>query len=200
MSENEQDSRPRWLRPQAPGGKAPAHWDRNLPTAPSEHATAQPPPAAAPPPPTAPTAVAHGGYAPPGQAPPSAPYPPMPPPAYAPASNDQATAGLILGIVGLSVVVLGAGIFFFVSLPCSILAWVFGARAKARLERGETLAGGTQAQAAFVLGIIGVALAALGVLVWVVLIVVGSALDGGGNQDALSAAAGAVRALAALPG
>ena len=57
----------------------------------------------------------------------------MPPPGYVPASNGQATAGLILGIAGLTVLVLGMGVFFFVSLPCSILAWVFGANMPGRI-------------------------------------------------------------------
>jgi hypothetical protein len=109
----------------------------------------------------------------------------MPPPGYVPASHGQATAGLILGIVGLAVVVLGAGVFFFVSLPCSILAWVFGANTKRRLERGEMLEGRTQAESAYVLGIIGVVLGVLGVVAWIVLIALGAAA-----ADALAALLG----------
>jgi hypothetical protein len=166
----------RWLPPEAPGGEAPVRWDGGMQTA-----------AVPPPPPTAPPGL------------PRVPYPTAPPPAY-PAPNGQATAGLILGIAGLSVLVLGAGFFFFISLPCSILAWVFGAKAKRRIERGEALEGRSQAESAYVLGIIGVILGALGMLVWIVLIVLGAAVSSGDSQGALTAAAGAFRALAALLG
>jgi hypothetical protein len=124
----------------------------------------------------------------------------MPPPGYVPASNGQATAGLILGIAGLTVFLLGMGVFFFVSLPCSILAWVFGANTKRRLERGETLEGRTQAESAYVLGIIGVVLGVLGMVAWIVLIALGAIVNSGGNQDALSTAATAASSLAALLG
>jgi hypothetical protein len=120
----------------------------------------------------------------------------MPPPGYVPASHGQATAGLILGIAGLAVVVLGAGVFFFVSLPCSILAWVFGVNTKRRLERGETLEGRSQAESAYVLGIIGVVLGVLGLIAWIVLIALGAIANSSSSGDALTSAA----ALAALLG
>jgi hypothetical protein len=109
---------------------------------------------------------------------------------------------LILGIAGLAVVVLGMGVFFFVSLPCSILAWVFGANTKRRIERGETLEGRTQADSAYVLGIIGVVLGVLGLVAWIVLIALGNIIESNGssNSHALSTAAAATGALAALLG
>ena len=90
----------------------------------------------------------------------------------APPGNGQAIAALILGIVGLLLVVTGLGFLFVFSLPCSILAWVFGVQGKRRVDRGETAEHRGLAQAGFIMGVVGVGLAALAIVAWIVLFVV----------------------------
>jgi hypothetical protein len=58
------------------------------------------------------------------------------------------------------------GLFFVFNLPPSIAAWVIGARAKERVDRGETTEGRSEAQAGVVLGIVGTVLGILAVVGW----------------------------------
>lgn len=92
-------------------------------------------------PPAAPPPYGGGGYA---------PYQPEPP------ATGQATTALVLGIVGLTFCP-GAG---------SIAAWIIGRSAVREIDASAGRLGGrSSAMAGYVLGIIGTALAALGMLV-----------------------------------
>jgi len=85
--------------------------------------------------------------------------------------NGQAIAALILGISGLFFLLTGLGLLFFINLPCSILAWIFGSKGMLRVDVGETRKGRGMAQAGHVLGIVGTLLGALGTAFWILIIV-----------------------------
>ena len=80
-------------------------------------------------------------------------------------TSGSATAALILGICGLIVC----------PLICSVLALVFGYRARGDIDAsGGRLDGRGQAVAGIVLGWVGIALCVLGVLLFVALIAIGA--------------------------
>ncbi len=164
------DEQQSWLPPKPPPAKGP-----EAPTTPAPDASAPGPTGQTAGPPTWPPPP--GGY---GQQPgPGAGFPPLPPPTFvqAPPSNGTAVAALILGIAGIVLFfVAGFGLFFFLNLPCSIMAWVFGVQGKRKVDRGQTREHRGLAQAGVVLGVIGVVLGILGIVGWVLLFVlVGSA-------------------------
>ncbi len=81
--------------------------------------------------------------------------------------NNRAVAGLIVGSLSLGVLFFTGGLFFFVSIPASIVAWVLGHRAK-RSERGSD-----QANVAVIIGIVGLVLGVIAAIVWILLFTVG---------------------------
>jgi threonine/homoserine/homoserine lactone efflux protein len=91
--------------------------------------------------------------------------------------NGQAVASLILGAGGLFLLLTSFGMFVFLSLPASILAWVFGVKGRNRVDRGETPKHRGLAQAGIVTGIVGVVGAVLAVALWIALIATGIALE-----------------------
>ena len=115
--------------------------------------------------------------------PPGVPHGPAswPPPVTAQAAvtrapNNLAVASLALGIGGLVMFVFaGLGLVFVLNLPPSILAWVFGVRARRRAARGEVVDRRTMARWGTVLGVVGTVLGVLAVLLWALAI----ALDDG---------------------
>jgi hypothetical protein len=127
-------------------------------------------PGSNPPPPLQPPAPPPG-YSPVAPAPPTAyPYAARPAPAGPP--NGSATAALALGITGLALLVLSTGLLVPISLPCSILAWVYGSGGLRRVRTGETDHGESQAKAGRICGMVGVGLSALALLFWAAIIVV----------------------------
>ena len=112
-------------------------------------------------------------------APPRAPEAPRPqaPQAPQPAfvqpdggeTNTSAVAALVLGISGVGLTIMFAGWLFFVAIPCSILAWIFGVQGKRKVDSGEVKTQRGMAQAGLVLGIVGVVLGILAIIFWVVL-------------------------------
>jgi hypothetical protein len=78
-------------------------------------------------------------------------------------------ASLVLGIVSVGAVVLTVGVFAVLTLPTAIAAWVMGRRAVRAADR-EGLGQRSQAQAGFVLGIVGVVLSVLAIVVWIALL------------------------------
>ena len=97
--------------------------------------------------------VAPGGQ---GSPPAPAPPPPAQPPAPAAVRNAQAVWALVLAITGLSLLLVSLGTFFFLTLPCSATAWWLAARARRRIDAGETANGSGQAVAALWIARIGV--------------------------------------------
>jgi len=84
-----------------------------------------------------------------------------------PGRNDDALIALSCGIGGLVLFVLsGFGLVFILNLPCSILARVFGLRARRRVDRGETTERRGMAVTAIALGVIGVVLGVLAIIGW----------------------------------
>jgi hypothetical protein len=121
----------------------------------------------------------------PGSNPPPPLHPPAPPPGYSPVvhyahaavapagpPNGSATAALALGITSLALLVTSTGLLVPISLPCAILAWVYGSRGLRRARSGETNQGESQAKAGRICGIVGVGLSALALLFWAAIIVV----------------------------
>ena len=84
-------------------------------------------------------------------------------------TNSAAVAALVLGISGVALTVLFAGWLFFLALPCSILAWIFGIQGKRKVDRGEVRTQRGMAKAGQALGIVGVVLGILLIVFWVVL-------------------------------
>jgi hypothetical protein len=146
-----------WLPPRAPGAQPAPVFE---PAAPEPEVAA--PAAAAPPPPPAaapttdrPTFVKTGTSQ----------------------SNGLALTSLILGIVGVSLLVLSLGVLFIVTLPCSIGAWICAAQARSRIAVGESSTGQGQAQAGHILGILGVVLGVLAMVGWIVAFALGFDVD-----------------------
>jgi hypothetical protein len=143
-----------WLPPQAPGGRPPPRFDMVTPEprTETEHAAVVAPPELAPP-----SA---------GQRPPVAARAETAPPQ----TNGLALTAVILGAIGIGLTLITAGLGFLFSLPCSVGAWVCGAQARTRYDLGETSTGRGQAQAGYILGVLGVVIgvvAAVGWIVWV---------------------------------
>jgi hypothetical protein len=135
-----------------------------------------------------------GGFDPPsspGSNPPPPLHPPAPPPGYSPAApappaaypyaarpapagppNGSATAALALGITALALLVTSTGLLVPISLPCAILAWVYGSRGLRRVRTGETDQGESQANAGRICGMVGVGLSSLALLFWAAIVVV----------------------------
>jgi hypothetical protein len=118
---------------------------------PGDQAGAPPPPPSPPPPP------AYGAPPPPGQYYGGGGY-------AVPVGNQKALWAMILGIVGLVCCTFA-----------SIAAIVLGLQAKKEIEAsGGMQTGAGQAQAGFVMGIIGCALGAIGIIAYIGLVAVGS--------------------------
>jgi hypothetical protein len=126
-------------------------------------------PGSNPPPPLHPPAPPPG-YSPVAPAPPTA-YPYAQPPPEGP-PNGSATTALVLGITSLALLVASTGLLVPISLPCAIVAWVYGSRGLRRVRTGETNQGESQAKAGRICGIVGVGLSALALLFWGAIVVV----------------------------
>lgn len=85
---------------------------------------------------------------------------------HPPATNGQAVASLVLGLVSLVLMCI-----WYIALPCGILAIVFGCIARGNAKRGAPRGG--MATAGLVLGIFGVVLPVLLVLGVLALIGIG---------------------------
>jgi hypothetical protein len=145
-----------WLPPRAPGGAPPPQYEN----APDELEAPEPQPAAA------------------------AVVPPAPSPRprqfvkTAPSqTNGLALTALILGIIGVTVLLLTLGLGFLFTLPCSIAAWICAAQARARIAVGETTAGRGHAQAGYILGVLGVVLGVMAMVGWIAAIASGLDLE-----------------------
>lgn len=152
MSESERPPGHGWLPPtesrDAPAGP-PAH-----PPSPGTYPTAPPPTQAAPPP-----TYAQGQ---PHAAPHAVPREP---------GNGEATAALVLGIIAI-VLVVPLGIFAItlpLALICAVIAIVLGRSGRRKVDRGQTSQKRGQAQAGFIMGVVGTVLAVLAILGFVLL-------------------------------
>lgn len=136
-------------------------------------------PTGPPPPPAYPQAPPPGPYGPP-PAPPVGGYGyPQPQPGwYQPPpsrpTNGAAVAALALGIAGIVVTLFFLGFLFIVSIPCSIAAWIFGVKGK-KVAAPDPMAepqrpgGRGMAQAGLICGIVGLVLAVLAIIFWVII-------------------------------
>ena len=134
-----------WLPPTAPGANPPPRFD----VPPQPTAPARPEPPAAGPTFVRPSATAQGER------------------------NSAAVWAVALGITGLALLVLSLGSLFVVTLPCSIAAWVLGARARRQIDSGASGRGKGQAVAALWLGRIGVIAGVAAMVVFIALIASG---------------------------
>jgi hypothetical protein len=150
-----------WLPPHAPGAQPAPHFE-NAPEEPERRPEPEPEPAAAafaPPPPAAGTGSRT--YVKPAGS----------------QTNGLALTALILGIIGITVLVLTIGLGFLFTLPCSIAAWICAAQARARIAVGETTAGRGHAQAGYILGVLGVVLGVMAMVGWIAAIASGLDLE-----------------------
>jgi hypothetical protein len=150
-----------WLPPRAPGGRPPPRFDmvtpEPRPELPDAEGTA--------PPELAPRPVAARLAA----APRSTTEPPE--------TNGLALTAVILGVIGIGLTVITAGLGFLFSLPCSVGAWICGAQARTRYDMGETTTGRGQAQTGYVLGVIGVVVGVMAAVGWIIWLANGGDLE-----------------------
>ena len=110
----------------------------------------------------------------------------------------MSTASIVLGISGLAVWMLSAGFFAIISLPCSILAWIFGNKGlkeTANFTHGQAH---DLAKAGQILGIIGVVLGALAIIGWILFfVIVGS--YGGFDQEGGDTGQGFMTLIRSIP-
>jgi hypothetical protein len=140
-----------WLPPVAPGGNPPPRFDAPQWAAP-QAAARRPAPAV--------------------------PDRPLPP-AFTtprPAGNPAAVWGLVLGIGGLTLLLLSLGTLFFITIPLSFAGWSMGRRARAASAAGD-VGGEGQASAALWLGRIGVIAGVAAAVVLIALIASGADLE-----------------------
>jgi hypothetical protein len=88
-------------------------------------------------------------------------------------SNPLAITALVLGIIGIGLLLLSAGLGFVIALPCSIAAWICGSHARNRIAAGEAKGSYGQAHAAYILGIMGVVLGVIAMIGWLIAIAAG---------------------------
>jgi hypothetical protein len=150
-----------WLPPRAPDGQAPPRF---------EPAPPEPPEPPAPPP-------ASAGWRPPSAEEPQPPAPeprhwePMLVPSARPESNGLAIGSIVLGVLSVGLLLMSLGTSFLFSMPMSGAAWAFGARARQRSPEAGP------AQAAVVIGMVGVGLAAAAAVIWIILFSAGFSLE-----------------------
>jgi hypothetical protein len=136
---------PGWLPPVAPGTQAPG----------------PPQPPAPPPRPT---------FAPPAARDAGARTQPSPP---ATSRNAQAVWALVLAVAGLTLLLVSLGTMFFLTLPCSAVAWWLASGARRQIEAGDTPYGAGQAVAALWIARIGVMAGVAAAVVLIVLVASG---------------------------
>ncbi len=89
--------------------------------------------------------------------------------AQAPRTPGEATASLVLGILGL----------LFCPLICSLLAIIFGVKARNMIDAsGGYLGGRGVAQAGLIMGVVGMALYTVGTIVYMILLAAGGSSSG----------------------
>jgi hypothetical protein len=112
---------------------------------------------------------------PPGWYPPPAGQPPQPwgwgPPQPAEPDNGPAVAGFVLSLVGAGLLLFSFGFSSIVSIGCSAFGIYYSRKGKRRVDAGETRKHRGLAQAGFVIGIVGLALAAIATAFYVLLLV-----------------------------
>ena len=138
------------------------------------------------------------GWQPPGQPPGPAGWPSPGQPwghAAPEPDNNPAVAGFVLSMVALGLLVLSAGLSSIVSVACAALGIFYARRGRARVDAGQTGKHRGLAQAGFVSGIVGLALALVATAFWALILVLaltdenfGDDFDDGGF-DSISAVA-----------
>ena len=187
---------PRFLPPEPPGpepdlSESKVEQPQPPPPPPPQETYGYPPPPPGyggyqqPPPP------GYGGYqAPPpgwGQTPQWAWQPPVP-------DNGQAVVGFVFSIVGVGLLVISFGLSSIVSVGCAITGIVCSRNGKQKVERGESPKHKGLAQAGYIVGWVGLVLAILATVGWILLIALGDidTSSGGTPADLRSAVAVAV--------
>jgi hypothetical protein len=176
------DETTRFLPPEPPG---------------PEPELAAPPPQevpAAPPPPQ----QAYGYPPPPPGYPQQQQQQPPPPPGYAypppwgyaqqpVPDNGQAVTGFVFSLVGVGLLVITFGLSSVVSLACSIVGIVCSRNGKRKVESGETPKHRGLAQAGFIIGWVGVGLAVLAIVAWILVLALGNIETESGGGDGILA-------------
>lgn len=98
---------------------------------------------------------------------------------FAPPKDGSATTAMVLGIVAV-----GGAFICGITVLLSPVALIMGLSSKRRIDAsGGRLGGRGEAQAGFVLGIIGTVLLVLAIIAIVVIVVVAATSDGGSDYD-----------------
>jgi hypothetical protein len=92
--------------------------------------------------------------------------------------NGQAVAGFILSLVSVGLLVISAGLSSLVSVGCAIAGIVCSLNGKKKVDAGETPKHRSLAQAGFIIGWVGLALAVLATLAWIAVFAISP-----GNED-----------------
>lgn len=116
------------------------------------------------------------GWAPFAPPPPPAPWPYAYPPVawQRPPQNTVATVGLVCALAGVALLLMSFGFAWIVTLPLCIAGIVCGAVGRRKADAGEVVGGRGVAQAALIIGIVGVVLhlivAVLFVIFWAAIV------------------------------
>ena len=160
---------PRFLPPEPPGPEpdlSETRVEQTPPAPPPQQIYGYPPPG-------------YAGYqAPPpgwGQPPQWAWQPPVP-------DNGQAVVGFVFSIVAVGLLVISFGLSSIVSVGCSITGIVCSRNGKRKVARGETPKHKGLAQAGYIVGWVGLALAILATAGWILAIVLGGVEEGSGGS------------------
>ena len=108
--------------------------------------------------------------------------------------NGQAVVGFVFSIVGVGLLVISFGLSSIVSVGCAITGIVCSRNGKQKVERGESPKHKGLAQAGYIVGWVGLVLAILATVGWILLIALGDidTSSGGTPADLRSAVAVAV--------
>jgi hypothetical protein len=108
--------------------------------------------------------------------------------------NGQAVTGFVFSLVGVGLLVISFGLSSIASVGCAITGIVCSRNGKRKVARGETPKHKGLAQAGYIVGWVGLALAILATVGWILIIALGGVdTDTGGTPaDLRSAVAVAV--------
>jgi len=156
------DPQPEIAPPPPPPPQAPPQQTYGYPPPPAGYQ--QPPGYQAPPP----------GW---GQPPQWAWQPPVP-------DNGQAVTGFVFSVVAVGLLVISFGLSSIVSVGCAITGILCSRNGKRKVERGETPKHKGLAQAGYIVGWVGLALAILATVGWILLIALGEVDTSSGGTPA----------------
>jgi hypothetical protein len=98
--------------------------------------------------------------------------------------NGQAITGFVFSVIAVGLLVISFGLSSIVSVGCAITGIVCSRNGKRKVARGETPKHKGLAQAGYIVGWVGLALAILATVGWILLIALGEVDTGSGGTPA----------------